>query len=70
MHWQRIKKQVLPVVVLLTLAGCATTSPETAKKAPEPTPAQATSAAGDLNVTSPSATALFESDKPAETKSD
>jgi membrane-bound lytic murein transglycosylase D len=70
MHWQRIKKQVLPVVVLLTLAGCATTSPETAKKAPEPTPAQAASAAGDLNVTSPSATALFESDKPVETKPD
>ena len=70
MHWQRIKKQVLPVVVLLTLAGCATTSPETAKKAPEPTPAQAASAAGDLNVTSPSATALFEGDKPAETKPD
>jgi membrane-bound lytic murein transglycosylase D len=70
MHWQRIKKQVLPVVVLLTLAGCATTSPETAKKAPEPTPARAASAAGDLNVTSPSATALFESDKPAETKPD
>jgi len=70
MRWQKIKQQVLPVVVLLTLAGCATTSPETAKKAPEPTPAQAVSAAGDLNVTSPSATALFESDKPAETKPD
>src|SRR3989344_4832041 len=70
MHWQRIKKQVLPVVVLLTLAGCATSSPETAKKAPEPTPAQAAPAAGDINVTSSPATALFESDKPAETKPD
>ncbi|MDO8596585.1 MAG: transglycosylase SLT domain-containing protein [Sulfuricaulis sp.] len=70
MHWQRIKKQVLPVVVFLTLAGCATSSPETAKKTPEPTPAQAALAAGDLNVTSPSATALFESDKPVETKPD
>jgi len=68
MHWQRIKKQVLPVVVLLTLAGCATTSPETAKKAPEPTPAQAVSAAGDLNVTSSPSTILFESDKSADTK--
>ncbi|MEK9133910.1 MAG: transglycosylase SLT domain-containing protein, partial [Pseudomonadota bacterium] len=70
MHWQRIKNQVLPVVVFLSLAGCATSSPETAKKASEPTPAQTASAAGDLNVTSPSATALFESDKPAETKPD
>lgn len=71
MDWKRIKKQVLPVVVLLTLAGCATTSPETAKKATEPSPAQAASAAGDLNVTSPPlATALFESDKPVETKPD
>ena len=68
MRWQRIKKQVLPVVVLLTLAGCATTSPETAKKAPEPTPAQAASTAGDLNITSTPSTALFESDKPADTK--
>ncbi len=68
MRWQRIKKQVLPVVVLLTLAGCATTSPETAKKAPEPTPVQAASAAGDLNVTSSPSTVLFGSDKPAETK--
>jgi membrane-bound lytic murein transglycosylase D len=71
MHWQRIKKQVLPVVVLLTLAGCATSSPETAKKAPEPTPAQATLAAGDVNVPSPlPVTALFESDKPVEMKPD
>jgi membrane-bound lytic murein transglycosylase D len=69
MHWQRIKQQVLPVVVLLTLAGCATTSPETAKKAPEPTPAQAALAAGDINVTTSPATALlFESNKPTETK--
>jgi membrane-bound lytic murein transglycosylase D len=68
MLWQRIKKQVLPVVVLLTLAGCATTSPETAKKTPEPTPAQATSAASDLNDTLTPSTALFESDKPADTK--
>jgi membrane-bound lytic murein transglycosylase D len=68
MRWQRIKQQVLPVVVLLTLAGCATTSPETAKKAPEPTSAQATLAADDLNVTSSPATTLFESDKPADTK--
>ena len=71
MDWKRIKKQVLPVVVLVTLAGCATTSPETAKKTPEPIPAQTASAAGDLNVTSPPlATALPESDKPAETKPD
>lgn len=70
MHWQRIKKQVLPVVVLLTLAGCATSSPETAKKVPEPSPAQAAPAATDINVTASSATALFESDKPAETKPD
>ena len=70
MDWKRIKKQVLPVVVLLTLAGCATTSPETAKKAPEPTPAQAAPVAGDMNVTSPPATAQAESDKPAETKPD
>jgi membrane-bound lytic murein transglycosylase D len=68
MHWQRIKKQVLPVAVFLSLAGCATSSPETAKKVPEPTSAQATSAVGDLNVTSSPAPALFESDKPAETK--
>lgn len=70
MHRQRIKKQVLPVVVLLTLAGCATSSPETAKKVPEPTPAQAALAVGDLNVTASPATAQFESDKPAETKPD
>ncbi len=70
MHWQRIKQQVLPVVVLLTLAGCATSSPETAKKAPEPTPAQAVLAAGDLNVTSSPSTILFESDKSADTKPD
>src|SRR3989344_2873482 len=71
MHWQKIKQQVLPVVVLLTLAGCATSSPETAKTVPDPTPAQAALAAGDIKVTSPTqATALFESDKPAETKPD
>ncbi|MEK7223618.1 MAG: transglycosylase SLT domain-containing protein [Pseudomonadota bacterium] len=70
MRWQKIKQQVLPVVVLLTLAGCATSSPETAKTASEPTPAQAAPAAGDLNVTSSPATALIESDKPIETKPD
>jgi membrane-bound lytic murein transglycosylase D len=77
MHWQRIKNQVLPVVVFLSLAGCATSSPETAKKAPELTPAQATSAAGDvlalsdIKFKSPSpATALSESEKPLETTPD
>ena len=68
MHWQRIKKQVLPVVVLLSLAGCATSSPETANQAPEPTPVQATADAADKNLTPAPATILFESDKPAETK--
>jgi membrane-bound lytic murein transglycosylase D len=77
MHWQKIKKQVLPVVVLLSLAGCATSSSETAKKTPEPTPAQDTSAAGDvlalsdIKFKSPSpATALSESEKPLETTPD
>ncbi|MBI3574872.1 MAG: hypothetical protein HY083_04390, partial [Gammaproteobacteria bacterium] len=72
MHWQRIKKQVLPVVVLLTLAGCATSPPETAKKPPEPTPAQAASSAPEINVTAsvtaPAETAQPESNKPAEAK--
>ena len=77
MRWQKIKKQVLPVVVLLSLGGCATSSPETAKKDPEPTPAQATSAAGDvlalsdIKFKSPApATALSESEKPLETTPD
>jgi membrane-bound lytic murein transglycosylase D len=77
MHWQKIKKQVLPVVVLLSLAGCATSSPETAKKAPEPTPAQDASAAGDILALSdikftspPPATTLSESEKPLETTPD
>jgi len=68
MDWQKTKKQILSVVVLLTLAGCATSSPETAKKAPEPTPAQAAPAATDINVTASSETVQPESDKPAETK--
>jgi len=70
MRWQKIKKQVLPVVVLLSLAGCATSSPETAKKTPEPSPVQATADTADKNVTPAPATIQFDSDKPAETKPD
>jgi len=77
MRWQKIKKQVLPVVVLLSLAGCATSSLETAKKAPEPNPAQDASAADDILALSdikftspPPATTLSESEKPLETTPD
>ncbi len=36
MAWKRIRYQVLSVVFLLAVAGCATTSPETKKTATEP----------------------------------
>lgn len=44
MDWKRIKKQVLSVVLLLALAGCATTSPETTNKTLEPSPVRANAA--------------------------
>ncbi|MBI3778857.1 MAG: transglycosylase SLT domain-containing protein [Gammaproteobacteria bacterium] len=56
--------------MLLALAGCATTSPETAKKAAEPTPVQATADATDKDATPVQTKIQFESDKPAETKPD
>ena len=72
MDWLRIKNQVLSVVVFAALAGCATTSPETAKKPAEPSPVQAASAAAGNNATSPPATAdtRSDSDKPAEARAD
>ncbi len=75
MYWKRTKKQVLSVVLLLAIAGCATTSTETAKKAQEPAAVPAaSSAATDKNdnsapTSTPSATSsiLFESNKTGET---
>ncbi len=70
MDWKRIKNQVLPVIALLTLAGCATTSPETAKKTAEPSPVQATADATDNDAAPTETNIQFESDKPADAKPD
>ena len=66
MDWKRTKYQVLPVVVLLAMAGCATTSPETSKKAQEPVSVRVAPDIAGINA-APESTAPTpsESDKPA-----
>lgn len=66
MDWKRTKYQVLPVVVLLAMAGCATTSSETSKKTQEPVSVRvAPDIAGINAVPESTAPTPSESDKPA-----
>jgi membrane-bound lytic murein transglycosylase D len=71
MDLKTIKKQVLSVVLLLTITGCATTSPETSKKAQDPAavPAAPMAASNTNDTVAPSAapSIQFESSKTSET---
>ena len=67
-HIQKISVGVVPLIALLTLAGCATSSSETALKSSDPAPA--TSATVDKNAILATATATAENSKSVEAKPD
>ncbi len=65
MDWKRIKKQVLSVVLLLAMAGCATTSPETANNTQEPLPVRASVAVvGNSTIAEPTPAVPSEAAQP------
>jgi len=66
MDWKRSKNQVLSVALLLAAAGCATTSPDTAKNAEQSAPAAAAVVDADNLTVSPVSPSAESTPAPAE----